>query len=298
MPGPQPGYGSQPGPGFQPEYGPQPQPGARPSEGGTARSGGPIHGAPAPRGGQASPQGVKGRGLRTVLWILGVLLGVGLLLQGTVFRLNRTQVVGCSLRTPEEVAALAGLVTGQNIFTLDRKSIEAGINADRYLIFRDMRVDYPDGLTIYVAERSPCATFQHLGIQYTADSTGVILEETEKLTMTVQPGVVVVTGLNPSKLALGSIMTLEDAFQLSAYQAVMTELSLQNYLSEISELNVSDLDNLYLVSMDGISVRLGDQAQMQAKIGSLRAVRQWVLEEGKADGSIDVSAPLAPTYSP
>lgn len=313
--GPAPRPGSAPWP--MPSYPPEPQYNDFPGEEGWAGDGyqqmpptseppqsavpppqyGKAPAPPVPRGGDTGARS-KGKGLRTLLWILGVLLGVALLLQGTLFRLNRTQVVGCSLRTPEQVVSLAGLVKGQNIFTLDRNAIEAGINKDRYLIFKDLRVDYPDGLTLYVAERLPCATFQRLGVQYTVDAEGMILEETEKLTMSVQSGIVVVTGLAPTATTLGSRMMLQEAQQLSAYQAVLTELSLQDYLLEISELNVSDLDNLYLVSIDGYAVRLGDQTQMQAKIGSLRAVRTALAEMGTTSGSIDVSSPIYPTYIP
>lgn len=240
----------------------------------------------------------KGRGLWAVLCSLFVLAGVGIILYSTLFRLKyaNIQVVGVSYRTPQEVVALAGLKEGDNILLLDEEKIRENINKDRYLVFQDMQRDYPDGLIIQVFERIPRVNVQSMGVQYTLDGEGMVLEQTQTLQLT--EGLIAVTGLQITSSVLGRYITCQREEQLTAYRRVLAELAMQEAISQISELNLADMDNLYLVSVDGFTIRLGDDGEMQAKIGAMRAVLDYLRETGRVKGSIDVSAPINPTYSP
>jgi len=238
----------------------------------------------------------KSRGLWAVFCILFVLVGVGIILYSTVFRLKRVQVLGTSYRTPKEVVAQAGIAEGDNILLLDEKLIREKINADRYLVFLDMQRDYPDGLILQVQERVPRVNIQSLGVQYTLDVEGMVLEQTQSLQL--REGMIAVTGLDITSIASGRYMTLRKDTQLTAYKKVLAELVLQETISQISELNLSNVDNLYLVSVDGFTVRLGDVSDIQAKIGSMRTVLSYLHANNLSKGSIDVSDPVQPTYIP
>ncbi len=240
----------------------------------------------------------KGRGLWAVLCILAALLIVGAILYGTLFRLKyaRVQVVGLVNRTAQEVITLAGLAEGDNILLLNKEKIREGIDRDRYLIFQDMQRDYPDGLILKVYERIPRVSMQFMGVQYTLDSEGMVLEQTQ--TLLPEEGLMTATGMEITKSELGRQIVCRQETQLSAYQQVVGELVLQGIASQISELNLADVDNLYLISVDGYSIRLGDQVDMRAKIGSMRAVIAYLQDTGRQKGSIDVSTPVNPTYIP
>ncbi len=252
--------------------------------------------APAPIPEDVKRSRPKGRGLWAVLCLLFVLVGVGIILYSTLFQLKRVQVVGSTYRTPQEVVTLAGVVEGDNILLLDEEKIRNNINADRYLIFQDMQRDYPDGLIIQVHERIPRVNIQSMGEQYTLDGEGMVLEKSQTLQLT--EGLVAVTGLQITSSILGRHITCQKVEQLVAYRKVMAELALQEIISQISELNLADMDNLYLVSVDGFTIRLGDDGDMQAKIGAMRAVLDYLRQTARVRGSIDVSAPINPTYIP
>ena len=251
----------------------------------------PINGPEAPK--RPHP---KGRGLWAVLMSLLVLLGVGAILYSTLFRLKQVQVVGVSHRTPQEVVTLAGVAMGDNILLLDEEKIRTKINSDRYLVFQNMQRDYPDGLIIEVFERKPIASIQSMGVQYTLDADGIVLEQTQVLQL--DEGVIAVTGMQIVSSVLGQYITCEKESQLNAYRHVMTELAAQGAASQISELNLHDMDNLYLISVDAFTIRLGDDTDIRAKIGAMRAVMDYLRQNGREKGSIDVSAPVNPTYIP
>ncbi|MBQ2700412.1 MAG: FtsQ-type POTRA domain-containing protein [Clostridia bacterium] len=275
-----------PYPGGNQAYSPQTQ-GQPPRDAGRPPQG--------PGPGQTPPPR-KGRGLKTILCLMALLVVIGVILHSTLFRVRQIQVYGNVNISAEEVVIQSGLAQGQNIFAIDKAQVERNINANRYLKYQSLRRDYPDMVTLVVYERVPCATFQSLGIQYVMDKTCMVLEQTEQLTPMTDR--VVVTGVQVEQAALGRTLVLRDEEQLQVCQGILYELENQGMLTGISELNVSDLDNLYLVSMDGFSIRLGAYEQIGPKLISYTAVHKELVRQGYSGGTIDVSAPVYPTYIP
>lgn len=219
----------------------------------------------------------------------------GVVAQSTLFRLKHVVVSGCVNLTAQEVIERSGLFYGQNLLSINKETIEKSVNADRYLVFQDLTRDYRTGtVTLSVYERVPMCIMQTLGIQYTIDTMGYVLEQTEELSLI--DGLIVLTGLKTNSCYLGQRVGALNPDQLRAYQSIMYELNLMDYADQISELNVLDLDNLYLVSKDGMAVRLGDASFMHGKILSLMTVREELEKMGKKNGTIDVSMPVYPVY--
>jgi len=238
----------------------------------------------------------KGHGLKTVLMILALLVVVGVILHSTLFKVRTIAVYGNVNFTDEEIVLQSGMAVGQNILAVDKKQVEERINQNRYLKFQSLRRDYPDAITLVVYERVPCTSLKSLGVQYTLDKTGMVLEATQVLTP--EEGLVVLTGMKVNKAVVGRTIEPEDARQLALYEEILYELESKGMLEGISELNVSDLDNLYLVSVDGYSIHLGSAEQIGAKLISYTAVREALIGMGKYGGTIDVSSPVYPTYIP
>ena len=88
------------------------------------------------------------------------------------------------------------------------------------------------------------------------------------------------------------------AAQLSAYQALIDELYQQNFQNQVAELNLSDPDSLYLVTMDGYTVHLGDTQELRAKIGTVRGVVAKLRDMQRYGGVIEASVPAVATYTP
>ncbi|MEG0901849.1 MAG: hypothetical protein RSG96_06995, partial [Clostridia bacterium] len=76
------------------------------------------------------------------------------------------------------------------------------------------------------------------------------------------------------------------------------ELMLQGYQSQVTEINISDPMNIYLITAEGITVRLGDSNYMQAKIGAVRTDMAYLRQLGKNSGLLDVTIPEDAKYLP
>ena len=125
----------------------------------------------------------------------------------------------------------------------------------------------------------------------------MVLEESQNTS--VKPdSLVMVGGLNIRRCKLGETVQLQSDRQMSVYTELLVELKVMSALNDVSELDLSDMDNLFLVSRDGYTVRLGDAGSLHAKLRAMLLTRDHLNADGHTGGTIDVSTPVNPTYTP
>ena len=216
-------------------------------------------------------------GVKTLLWTLALIFAVAVILHEGVLRIRNVAVVGNERFGWAEIVAAAGLDQGVNYFAVEEAKIRDNLEQNRYLVYEGMEKHFPNGLTLYVRERTACANVQVMGVTYLLDDAGMVLERSGK------QGVELVPSLET---------------QLAAYRALVQECELQGVLEQISELNLSDPDSLYLVTREGYTAHLGDAQELRAKIGTVRAVIAKLREMGKYGGVIEAAVPAVATYTP
>ena len=234
-----------------------------------------------------------------IIKLVGVLLVVVvaiIVLQGTVFRLKTVYVVGNQKCTPQQVTAASGLVQGLNLLAVNEDDVRRSMSSDYSIELLEMRKVYPDTIYLYIREREAVATMQWLGMQYTMDAQGMVMSESNAYDL--PENMVVVTGMQVNGMRVGSVAAVKVASQLEAYKSILYELTQQLYLNQISEINLLDLNNLYQITLDGISVRLGTVEHMRAKVGALRTDVAYLREFGKSSGHLDVSIPEDAKFAP
>ena len=215
----------------------------------------------------------------------------------TAFRLETVYIDGLTEQSAEHVAEKAGLFRGQNLLALQEKTVAAVFENDPRLEFTAMRKVYPDTLELVIRERKPAAALRWLGVNYILDKQGVVLSE-ESAFSNAGSILPLVTGLRITTLNIGNQLRLRTDEQMEAYQAVMNELEIQNCASLVASLNFNDVENLYLVTDSGISVRLGNADYMRAKIGAVRTDTAYLRQLGKNSGLLDVTTPEDAKYLP
>lgn len=225
------------------------------------------------------------------------LMTIGLIVvQETMFRLQTVYVIGNETKTPQQVVTSSGLVRGRNMLTIEEEDVARAFSTDHTLIFKGMQKEYPNTIYLYIEERKVVAAMQWLGILYTLDEEGIVMDE--KSASSVPAGIPIVTGFRLSNVSVGQQLMVRTQKQLEAYQTIMEELRLQLYASQIAEINLSDPSNLYLVTVEGVTIRLGDASYMQAKIGAVRTDMAYLRQLGKTAGVLDVTTPEDAKYMP
>ena len=222
-----------------------------------------------------------------VLFLLLVVLAGSGYACSEAMRVREVVVLGCEERDPAQVVDLAGIQNEESIFCIKFSQVEQSIDADPYFDVESIRYIFPDKLRIQVSERKTSAAVSHLGSVLVVDETGFVLEIRQQLGDLRVP---VVTGLRITEgYQVGETLVSSQASQLDAMHAILTQLREQNAIQLISEINLDAVSDLWMTTVSGFEVRLGNFEDMENKIRWLRAVEPILVSEGYTGGIITVS---------
>lgn len=236
------------------------------------------------------------RGRYTVIAVIVMLLIAAIFARSQWLRIRDVEVFGLIDMTPAQVLDLAGIDAGSTYFNLNEKKISQRINANRYLEFVSMEKLWPNGLILTVNERRKTANFLYVGVQYILAEDGMVLESTNNIAL--DNGCIKVTGLNVHDIRVGARVVCQSQTQLETMQNVLAELKMQGVLGDMAELNLSSLESIYLVTMDGYTANIGDSEELRAKIGTVRAVAEELRRRGLMGGIIEATVPGQASYRP
>lgn len=220
---------------------------------------------------------------------LALIFIVLILLQSVLFRLKTVYVIGASTRSAEEIAALSGLVKGESIVAVTEKRVRRNLESDHWVTLVHLYKQYPNEIFLVVDEREIAATMQWLGIEYTLDIDGMVLEEYSD--MNFDGDLPIVYGFKVGNVSVGEILSVRSEAQLVAYSSIVSELTIQQYIDKVVSINVSDPDSLSLLTSSGITVQLGSSDKMRAKIGAMRTDIAYLHQVGESSGVLDVTKP-------
>lgn len=250
----------------------------------------PFDGAPYPASGMMPfPQKRSSRGIVRLAIFLAAVSAAIIVSQSLFFRLKTVYVIGNQTVSAEHIAAISGLKRGDNILSVSEDTVRDRMDADHWVVLSHLYKKYPDEIYLFVDEREIVASMQYLGIEYTLDIDGMVLEEYGDMNYT--GSVPIVTGFTVSNAAVGEFLSVRSRQQMVAYTSIVSELTIQRYASHIESINVSDPDNLTMLTTDGITVQLGNSDFMRAKIGAMRADIAYLQQLGKTSGVLDVTVP-------
>jgi len=238
----------------------------------------------------------KRSGFFKLLVLLALVAVAIVVVQETFLRLETVYVVGNKEKTPQQIVTASGLVRGRSMLGIEEEEVARALSRDHTIIFRGMQKEYPNTIYLYVEERRPAAAMQWLGVIYTLDKEGVVM--TQQSGQQPPAGMPVIKGFIGSAITIGKEVSLSTAGQLEAYRAVMEELELQNCAGQFLEINLADPQNIYLLTTEQVTARLGPADYMRAKIGAVNTVMAQLRQWGETGGILDVTTPEKPKYKP
>ncbi|MBR5302108.1 MAG: FtsQ-type POTRA domain-containing protein [Clostridia bacterium] len=218
-----------------------------------------------------------------------------------VFVIRDVMVVGNRNLLREEVVTQSGVRVGDNVLGVTTQQLKKNLEMNRYIEYIGHEFDYRGTLTLRISERLGMAVAYDLGYYYVLDTQGMVLE----CTGSAYPAGVAgpkVSGfaIEPnSRIAIGEMLPVHDRGQLEAMAYVLAELDSTNLLSRISELNIKNTENVYMLTADGAKIVLGDMTSVRTKLLIAREVLALREEEDNLTGAkIDVSNGYNAHYIP
>lgn len=231
-----------------------------------------------------------------VLFLLLVVIAGSAYACSEAMRVREVVVLGCEVKDPARVVDLASIAKEESVFKLKFKEIRAKIDADPYFDVETIRYVFPDKLRIQVHERKAGAVIHYLDSIIVVDETGYILEVRQNLGDLSLP---VISGLRLTEgYEVGGTVTSSQPSQLDAMGVILAQLQSQNATQLISEINLDTISDLWMTTVSGYEVHLGNFENMESKIRWLRAVEPILVSEGYIGGTITVSTGKNASYLP
>ncbi len=250
--------------------------------------------AHAPR--REDAEAAKHWGLAAVLAVFVIVCIAGIVLFSKVLRVTSVTVSGLTSLQAADVAHLAGLDIGRSYLGIDENKVREKVESNRYLVFVSLEKRFPNAVILNVRERVARVNLMVMGVTYVLDEDGMVLERMNSVSL--DNGLPTVTGMQAREVRVGRVLAAQKETQLSGMHSVLEELVLQGCIGEISEINLSSMESVYLTTRDGYTVNIGGTDDLRAKIGTMRAVVAKLREMGKSGGVIDATVPGEATYSP
>ena len=242
---------------------------------------------------RAQPKQRSGRGLLVFILVLLMALGVYGFLNTDMFSLSRVIVRGTERLDSDAVIAQSGAPMGLNVFKLDTKGITANLMQHPYIKSVKLQRRFPDVLVINVTERQPWAVLQYIDSFLVIDDSGTIMEVSSTM---VYPGCPLASGVNITSFNEGSIVTAEDDYVLETLMQMLQALQTDGSIGMISEINMTDSNNIRMVSREGVILRLGQGWEIPDKIRWVRALLDDIRAQGYVGGTVDLTSAKAPVY--
>ncbi|MDL2206984.1 FtsQ-type POTRA domain-containing protein [Eubacteriales bacterium OttesenSCG-928-N13] len=232
----------------------------------------------------------RSRGVRPgyaglVLFLLIVIV-VAVVLNSRVFVVKTIEVVGYTSVPAQDIITISGLNEGQSIFRIDQEKVRKQFDSIGKIAFEGMEIRRPDSVKLLIRERTPRAIYNYAGMPTLIDEYGYAIEQSREMPSQVLP---TVTGLRATTCQVGYKVTSDIAGQVDAMSAVLQQLYTRQLEGVISELNVADLDNMYLMVRSGTMVKIGDDTQLQDKMSWMIVGLNQLSAAGRTGETLDVS---------
>ncbi len=264
------------------------------------------------RPGRADARRERRVSLRALAFVFVFLLAAFLAVWFGVFRIREIRVVGNRDISSADIIRFSGIRRGESILRLSEKETEQRLAASAVaaagktgnynyyrLQFRYLEKEMPGTVTIAVRERETCCYVIWCGIIYVMDKNGMVMFETENPDELNGAKLVEVKGLDiRSGAHLGQTVVLASASQELVFRDLFLEMKVLGCTDLIREADLSNPASLLLTTRDNFTVSLGSGESLHAKLRSMLLVMEELKKMGLTGGSVSVSSPETPFYSP
>ena len=227
-------------------------------------------------------------GVAVVIAILVLLLRTG----GSG-KVSEIVVQGNERYADEEIENMAGIRRGDKLKALDENAVRRALEKKNAVELVGFSVD-GDTVTLTVRERQVRASVSSAGIVLLIDSDGTILERRDAMTEDVP---VRVSGLDLMIDVKGEKVESEKSGQMETVRRVLDAMAAQGLSDKMSELDVKDSYNLYMVTKTGLQIVLGDDEDLPEKMAWADAVFRELTAQGITRGVLDVSTGKNAAYA-
>ncbi len=197
--------------------------------------------------------------VQSLFFIFVFSLAVFFFLHSSVFSVKEIRVSGTKQLSPQEVVALADLKKGVNIFKTNLIKAKERIAVHPLVKQVEISREFPATIVIEITERKPIGLIPDRGWFVVVSEDGAYLARVNNLSSINLP---IITGVKTGSSGPGQKIA-DERLKTALDYLKATPLNIR---AAVSEINVSDLNNIRMFTIDKAEVRFGDSARINEKI--------------------------------
>ena len=229
----------------------------------------------------------------TFVMILVALALTAFILFRQVFIVRTVEINGSRSIPDETLIRTARIELGSSIFAVDAEQMRRGVNALGTIALDGVEVRYPSTVILNVRERTQRAMLLHQGEIRLLDVECCLVDSVDSVPNT---DLIYVNGMTVMSIARGEQLQAAKG-QVEAYCSIMQAIDENAAYMYVSEINLSDVSNLQLITRTGITVELGDDTNMMNKIAFARSAVADLEQRNEGGGILDVRGGNKADYS-
>lgn len=199
-----------------------------------------------------------------------IVLALAVMLGGTLFlaeslllRVTEVCVTGDAIYAEEDVRAVCGYRTGDNLLLIPRKDREQKLELQLpYIAKAKISIHIPGTVEVHLTAAQPVCALSAGGGWYVAAQDGKVLE----VRADPPEGLAQVTGLTLRSAQPGLPLGIEGEEQSAAFREIVETIGELGAAGEFTRLDMSDMSSIRLWYQDRVECLLGAAADLKHKI--------------------------------
>lgn len=233
--------------------------------------------------------------LITLLVLLAVAAAAGFLGYKTL-RADHIVVQGNRELSSSYIMELSGIQPGQHYLSIDFQKARERLESDPYIDVNNVYFVFPDTVVIDIEERQVAAAIRQMESTVLIDSEGMVLDITASTSNL--SGILVIKGMAITGAAVGEEIAAVDEYQVEALRILLESLLNTQQYALYAEADMTYSVDIWLVTHEGMQVRLGQAYDLDNKLMAVRSVIYELNGQGITTGTLIATDSQSVYYSP
>ena len=181
--------------------------------------------------------------------------GMYYLLQSDLMNLKNIALEGNSYVDKNEIINISDLVINRNIFKYNLKEIKQNVISHPYIKEANVYRKLPNTIIIQIKEREEYAIMLYMGSYIYIDEESIVLRASDNYMANDK---ILITGIDFKSFSVGERVEAINNDNLNLVMDLLKVANMTTIYDMISEINISEKDNIRITTFDGSEVLLGE----------------------------------------
>ncbi len=232
---------------------------------------------------------------KKIKWVVAglILLGIALVLS-PVCAPKTVVILGDNSLKEEELISMGKINMSSSMYLIRLGAVEKKLSQNPYVKTAHVSRKFPSTLIVDMNMREEVATVNFKEGFAIIDHTGYILRIEQDITKIIKP---LITGIEAQKtLKVGEVLDGTQDENIHMILNLLSNVQNAGLLQNISEMNLQDSKNIYMITTRGLRVLLGNGDDLTYKLMQLSQILVDLHTKGISYGIIDMRFDSYPVY--